>query len=111
MLLAMVPVLSFVLIALGIGFLVCVKAKKEAGMLKPIGYAVGVLVIAISLVSLINIAFTMFNMRRQGAMSMMNSPQGTMARGERRMMPRAAMQNQQPPAKQPAAVEASQAKK
>jgi len=92
--LGMIPLIAFVLIALGVGFIICVKAKKETGMLKPIGYCIGILIIVVSFISLISVAVAMLDMKRQS--SMMGQQRGMMNRAERRPMPRAAQQ--MPPA-------------
>ena len=42
--------LGFLLISLGIGYLVCTQAKKEAKALKTLGYIIGAGLIAISAV-------------------------------------------------------------
>ena len=41
--------LSLVSLALGVGYIVCVAASKEKGLLKSIGYIIGVLIIAASI--------------------------------------------------------------
>ena len=90
MFVSMVPLIAFILIALGLGFIVCVSAKKETGALKPVGYSIGILIIFVALVSLVAVALTAFDMKRQG--SMMGQQRGMMSRNERRPMPKASQQ-------------------
>jgi hypothetical protein len=40
---------SMVLISMGIGYLVCVKAEKEQGFLKQLGYWIGSIIIVVSI--------------------------------------------------------------
>lgn len=46
--------IGFLLIALGVGYLVCAQAGKESKGLKTLGYIIGVFIIAISAIIILN---------------------------------------------------------
>jgi hypothetical protein len=72
---SILPIVAFLLIALGVGCVVCQNAKKDAGALKLIGYIIGVIIILTALFSLIVVAGNSISAKKQR--SMMQRPMGT----------------------------------
>lgn len=57
--------IGMILVALGIGYIVCSMAAKEKGALKVMGYVVGAAVTVVGVVILVNIIFMTVAINRQ----------------------------------------------